>query len=55
MSEKELIQIAEKCDTLDDIGKKQICLQIAAIDLYNTTKEEKERKNDRHNQPAPVN
>lgn len=53
MSDKEMIRLAEKCDALDEIGKKQIGLQIAALDLYKTTKEEQERKDARDHKPAP--
>ena len=44
MTENELIRLAERCDALDEIGIKQIGLQIAALDLYKTTKEKQERE-----------
>lgn len=52
MTENELIRLAEKCDALDEIGKKQIGLQIAALDLYKTTKEEQEKEDADGKEPA---
>lgn len=52
MTENELIRLAERCDALDEIGIKQIGLQIAALDLYKTTKEKQEREDAEGKEPA---
>lgn len=52
MTENELIRLAERCDALDEIGIKQIGLQIAALDLYKTTKEKQEKEDAEGKEPA---
>ena len=44
MSENTLIRIAEKYEALDDLQKRQIDFQVAAIALYKEQTKEQEKK-----------
>lgn len=44
MTDEKILKMAEQYDKLDDIAKRQIDLQAAAIALYKTEKEKEENE-----------
>lgn len=44
MTDEKLIEMAERYERLDEIGKRQVDLQAAAIALYKAQQEQKEGK-----------